>query len=771
MALYRKYRPSTFGEVVGQEQVTVPLSKALDAGRINHAYLFSGPRGCGKTSSARILARSLNCVHGPTSTPCGKCESCVALAPGGPGNLDVMELDAASHNGVEDMRELRDRAIYAPAESRYRVFIIDEAHMITNAGSNALLKVVEEPPEHLIFIFATTEPEKVIGTIRSRTHHYPFRLVSPPDMQGLMERIVAEEGVQVEPAVYPLAIEAGGGSPRDTLSILDQLLAGAGEGGLTYAQALPLLGATDLSLLDAAVTALADSNAADLFRVVGQVVDSGHEPRRFAQDLLARLRDLMVIQAVPTAIDQGLVAAPTDRAELLQGQAGQFTGDSVARLASTVNQALDDMKGPTSQRLLLEIACARMLVDSSPAPAPVAETSRDAAAAAAAAKLAATRSAPKAPQAAQSPATKQEPQAAEPKEQPRPSAPQRPEPQRPEPQRPDPKAEEPKTERPKVDTPQPNEAAAQKPEPKAEEPAQPETQQSESTGQAGEEIVEKLRADWAQIRQEVGKHNRIAEIMLTEARVLGIKDDTLVLGHNTGALAQRINAGSNNSAIAQVVSSRTQRQLKVTCVVGTDPSAAGFSAAAAPKTWNPQANQRQARTEQSGEATESSREDDQPHPAEEPRGWKRPAAIPDQEAAPAPSAEPTPPPRPHTRPEPAPAQQPRQTPDWRQAAQRAAQQAAQRSERDSAMSFSNGVPLPPEPGPEEEWEPDPASLPPSAPPAARPAAAPTAPPAPSRDEEEQMMADEAREPGTRDHRDATQVAVDLLQTELGARRA
>ncbi|MGB6041429.1 MAG: DNA polymerase III subunit gamma and tau, partial [Gordonia sp. (in: high G+C Gram-positive bacteria)] len=313
MALYRTYRPATFAEVVGQEHVTEPLSRALDTGRINHAYLFSGPRGCGKTSSARILARSLNCEHGPTSTPCGTCASCLALAPGGPGNLDVVELDAASHGGVDDTRDLRDRAFYAPAESRYRVFIIDEAHMVTPAGFNALLKIVEEPPEHLIFIFATTEPEKVLTTIKSRTHHYPFRLLAPPVMRGLLESICEREGVVVAPEVFPLVIRAGGGSPRDSLSILDQLLAGAGDEGVTYPRALSLLGVTDSALIDGAIDALASSDGAALFGVVESVVDAGHDPRRFAIDLLDRFRDLILLQAIPDAADRGLVEAPEDQ--------------------------------------------------------------------------------------------------------------------------------------------------------------------------------------------------------------------------------------------------------------------------------------------------------------------------------------------------------------------------------------------------------------------------------------------------------------------------
>jgi DNA polymerase-3 subunit gamma/tau len=362
VALYRKYRPATFAEVVGQEHVTDPLSTALDTGRISHAYLFSGPRGCGKTSSARILARSLNCVEGPTSRPCGVCPSCVALAPGGPGNLDVIELDAASHGGVDDTRELRDRAFYAPAESRYRVFIVDEAHMVTTAGFNALLKIVEEPPAHLIFVFATTEPDKVLPTIRSRTHHYPFRLLPPATMRGLLGGICEQEGVQVEEAVYPLVIRAGGGSPRDSLSVLDQLLAGAGPAGVTYQRALSLLGVTDIALIDDAVEALAAGDGAALFGTIDRVVEAGHDPRRFATDLLERMRDLILLRAVPDAADRNLVTGPGDVLDRMRDQAQRIGPATLARYAELLHGGLGEMRGATAPRLLLEVVCARMLL-------------------------------------------------------------------------------------------------------------------------------------------------------------------------------------------------------------------------------------------------------------------------------------------------------------------------------------------------------------------------------------------------------------------------
>lgn len=674
MALYRKYRPATFGDVVGQEQVTRPLSTALDNGRIAHAYLFSGPRGCGKTSSARILARSLNCEQGPTSTPCGTCASCVALAPGGPGNLDVMELDAASHGGVDDMRELRERALFAPAESRYRVFIIDEAHMISSAGNNALLKIVEEPPEHLIFIFATTEPERILGTIRSRTHNYPFRLLAPQAMRELLENVVAEEGVRVDDNVYPLVIRAGGGSPRDTLSILDQLLAGAGDEGLTYALALPLLGVTDLSLLDAAVDALAKNDASAMFHTIDAVMESGHEPRRFALDLLDRMRDLVIIRTVPDAFAQGLVDAPVDRAEVLRAQAELFTPARLATLATEVNDRVSDLRGATSPRLLLEVMMAHLLTA-----APAAATSAPVGAApehrpapnagagpAAAAAVAAGVTAP-------TPAKPTEPAES--------TAP----------------GEELHTEAQAED-----QVAAQEPDPK---PSEPDTGAEPDL----DALYQRIERDWTTLRQSVGQRNKVAEIMLTEARPLGLDGTTLVVGHNTGALADRINAPQNNRDIVDVFSSKLDTDIAVRCVVGTDPAPANVQPAAQKPVWSPRSAPQQAHAAGAGAGGEPS------------------AAT---------------------------------------AARQHAAAAAQAAQAARARREPEDIPPPPEPvddePPDDAWDgrPEPPPEP----------TQPVAPAAYTREDEERDMATQAEnEEGSVDRRDATEVAMELLAQELDAK--
>lgn len=753
---------------------------ALDAHRINHAYLFSGPRGCGKTSSARILARSLNCVEGPTSTPCGKCDSCRALAPGGPGNLDVTELDAASHNGVEDMRELRDRGHYAPAESRYRIFIIDEAHMISQQGFNALLKIVEEPPEHLIFIFATTEPEKVIGTIRSRTHNYPFRLLTPPDMKALLQHVVEEENVQVEDAVYPLVMQAGGGSPRDTLSLLDQLLAGAKDGLLTYQQAAPLLGVTDLALIDRVIAALADDEKGELFRIVNDVINAGHEPRRFVEDLLDRLRDLLIIQAVPEAFDEGLVSAPQDRVAVLKEQAGWFSPEALTHYADVVNERLPQMRGATSPQLLLEILCAHLLARpyvaaagnaagagagtgaGVPQPGQAGQSGVDqvgagqgavgqanrqpsgqggprgaAAALAAVAAMGsakpqtksmpshgpapkpkpgeqAAETAPEKPQAPgageyaeehkEVPKNKQESTVAaghvqrteESAEAPQADLRQSEQPQQQQPHEEKPQREQPREEQPQREQPREEQQHEERPH---EEQAHDERISAE---QPSEDALDIIRSQWTKIRSKVGQTNRVAEVMLTEAKVLGIDGDTVVLGHNTGALAERINSERNNAVIVEAISVAVDQKLQVKCIVGTKtPPELTAQRRATPQ---PQRSVQQNTQPQQKDQTQPADQPERSQQANNDSVWPEPQQPQSQRPEKQRSES--------QRPE---EQQPEKqstnatgnipvspkNQDWREVANQAKNRARERAAQSSGETFGDGVPLPPEPAAEE----------------------------------------------------------------------
>ncbi len=625
MALYHKYRPATFAEVVGQEHVTEPLMQALDSGHINHAYLFSGPRGTGKTSSARILARSLNCAEGPTSTPCGTCPSCLALAPGGPGNLDVTELDAASHGGVDDARDLRDRAFYAPAESRYRVFIIDEAHMVTSAGFNALLKIVEEPPEHLIFIFATTEPEKVLPTIKSRTHHYPFRLLAPNAMRGLLERICEQEEVKVDPAVYPLVIRAGGGSPRDALSVLDQLLAGSGSEGITYHNALALLGATDIALIDDAVKALAAADRPGMFSTIERVISAGHDPRRFTSDLLDRFRDLIMLQSVQDAADSGLVDAPADQMERMLAQAKDLGPATATRFADVLSTGLNDMRGATSPRLLLEIMAARMLLPAvddsyeallqrveqlergvgsrislnSAAPHSAAGASRQSDGTAAAmaagdpgdmpgdggaepAGFAAAEEEPPAPRVSRAEAAhsaaegaararalmakRQAKKKASFQQESKAAAPQQ-APVTPE------SADEPIEDVPAADTSAP---VAASPAPAAAVPAPapstPEEQAAPVAAATADVTAEDFSSQWVAIRNAVRPASRTLDVMLATARVIDYQPDSaqLSISHTSGPLVSRINEPRHLAILTEAIAQTMGVQVHVRCLTGQD---------------------------------------------------------------------------------------------------------------------------------------------------------------------------------------------------------
>jgi DNA polymerase-3 subunit gamma/tau len=572
LALYRKYRPATFAEVVGQDHVTEPLRAALAAGRVNHAYLFSGPRGCGKTSSARILARSLNCVQGPTPNPCGVCNSCMGLAPGGSGTVDVVELDAASHGGVDDARELRDRAFYAPAEARYRVFIIDEAHMVTTQGFNALLKIVEEPPEHLIFVFATTEPEKVLPTIRSRTHHYPFRLIPPGILRGLLENICGDEGVKVEPQVYPLVLKAGGGSARDTLSVMDQLLAGAGDEGVTYERAISLLGVTDVTLIDDMVRGLAANDGAAVYGTLDRVVEAGHDPRRFAADLLERLRDLVLLSAVPDAGQRGLITAPEDELAQMQEQVSGLGPATLTRYAEIVHAGLIEMRGATAPRLVLELLCSRMML-------PAASVT-DAALLQRIEQLEhrpiAAGGSVAAPE-AQAPTASKFQRPSQRSGEPEPKAAQAPAPRQPEPPRPQPEAQAQAQPEPEpVQQVQP----VQQPEPEPE----PEPAPAAAPPSDGAVDVATLRRLWSQLLAAIP--SKSTQAMLMNAAVQSVDGNTVTIAHTSAPLARRLAASQNQDAIAAAIGTVVGGTWQVRCVhgeAGGGPGAMAAPAAAPPR--------------------------------------------------------------------------------------------------------------------------------------------------------------------------------------------
>jgi DNA polymerase III subunit gamma/tau len=614
LALYRRYRPASFAEVKGQDHVTEPLRQALRSGRVHHAYLFSGPRGCGKTSSARILARSLNCEQGPTPDPCGKCASCVALAPAGPGSIDVIEIDAASHGGVDDARDLRERAFYAPVSGRFKIYIIDEAHMVTGGGFNALLKLVEEPPPHLKFVFATTEPDKVIPTIRSRTHHYPFRLVPPAVLREHLEQILAAEGMPYEPAVLPVVIRAGAGSVRDALSVLDQLMAGSDESGLRYDRAIALLGYSDDRLLDEVIEAFTAADGAAVFHAIDHVVEAGHDPRRFAADLLDRLRDLIVMSAVPDAASTGLIDIPADRVEQLTAQAAAFGQAPLTRAAEIISAGLVEMRGATSPRLLLELMCAQVLLPGGSDATSLAER-LDRLEREFRAEPQADRSRPTAGVRESARPASRAPEAAQGTG--RPSAPLPAPPQRSAPQPSAPRSEVPRSEAPRPDAPQ---SAAPQP-PGSRAPALPAD-------------ADELRARWPDILAAVQSKKKVAWIQLSNASVESYADGVLTIAFAQAGFARGFQTGGYDQDLSAVLAAMFGKapQIKTTLLTGGVP--AGGSRTDIEPDAAPSAQPRQHQDERRAGQPADDRAGE-PRPADPPqqaavarsRGRARPAAA------------------------------------------------------------------------------------------------------------------------------------------------